>query len=154
MANQDIYVSRAGLEDLKTELAKLIEGRKDITERIKEARELGDLSENSEYIEAKNKQSFVEGRIVEIETMLKVAKVIDENNRVNGRVSLGSKVKVSVNGEPKEYELAGSNEANPLIGRISNESPLGQALMGHKQGDVIDITTPDGPKKCEIIAVS
>ena len=154
MANQDIYVSRAGLEDLKTELAKLIEGRKDITERIKEARELGDLSENSEYIEAKNKQSFVEGRIVEIETMLKVAKVIDENNRVNGRVSLGSKVKVSVNGEPKEYELAGSNEANPLIGRISNESPLGQALMGHKQGDVINITTPDGPKKCEIIAVS
>lgn len=154
MPNQDLYVSRAGLEDLKTELAKLLEDRKDITGKIKEARELGDLSENSEYIEAKNKQSFVEGRIAEIEAMLKVAKVIDENNRVNGRVSLGSHVKLSVGGEMKEYDIAGSNEANPLVGKISNESPLGQALMGHKTGDSVDIMTPDGPKKCEIVAVS
>lgn len=154
MANQDLYVSRTGLEELKTELAKLLEERKDIAERIKEARELGDLSENSEYIEAKTKQSFVEGRIAEIEAMLKLAKVIDENNKANGRVSLGSRVKVTVNGETKEYELAGSNEANPLTGKISNESPIGQALMGHKKGDVVDITTPDGPKKCEIIEIS
>ena len=154
MANQDLYVSRTGLEDLKTELAKLLEERKGITERIKEARELGDLSENSEYIEAKTKQSFVEGRISEIEAMLKVAKVIDENNKANGRVSLGSHIKVSVGGNLREYDIAGSNEANPLAGKISNESPIGQALMGHKQGDSVEITTPEGPKKCEIIQVS
>lgn len=153
MSNQDLYVSRAGLEDLKTELAKLLEERKGITERIKEARELGDLSENSEYIEAKTKQSFVEGRIAEIEAMLKVAKVIDENNRTNGRVSLGSHVKVSVAGDTREYDITGSNEARPLEGKISNESPIGQALMGHKKGDVVDITTPDGAKKCEILEV-
>jgi len=153
MPNQDLYVSRAGLEDLKTELTRLLDERKNITERIKEAREQGDLSENSEYIEAKNKQSFIEGRIAEIEAMLKVAKVIDENNRVNGRVSLGSRVKVAVNGETKEYELAGSNEANPLVGKISNESPIGQVLMGHKKGDSVEIITPDGPKKCEILEV-
>ena len=153
MANQDLYVSRAGLEDLKTELAKLLEERKEITERIKEARELGDLSENSEYIEAKTKQSFVEGRIAEIEGILKVAKVIDENNRANGRVSLGSHVKVSVNGDIREYEIAGSNEASPMQGKISNESPIGQALMGHKKGDVVEIATPDGPKKCEILEI-
>jgi transcription elongation factor GreA len=154
MSNQELYVSRAGLEELKVELEKLLGERKVITERIKEARELGDLSENSEYIEAKTKQSFVEGRIAEIEGMIKVAKVIDENNRVNGRVALGSKVKVSVNGSERNYEISGSNEANPLTGKISNESPLGQALMGHKKGDVVDITTPDGPKKCEILEVN
>lgn len=154
MSNQELYVSRAGLEELNTELAKLLAERKKIAGCIKEARDLGDLSENSEYIEAKNKQSFVEGRIAEIEAMLKVAKVIDENNRANGRVSLGSRVRVSVNGETKEYELAGSNEANPLTGKISNESPLGQALMGHKKGDVVEIVTPDGPKKCEILEIS
>lgn len=153
MANQDLYVSRTGLEELKTELAKLLEERKGIAERIKEARELGDLSENSEYIEAKTKQSFVEGRIAEIEAMLKLAKVIDENNRANGRVSLGSRVKVTVNGDIREYEIAGSNEANPLTGKISNESPIGQALMGHKKGDVVEIVTPDGPKKCEILEI-
>ncbi len=146
-------MSRAGLEELKAELERLLEERKDITERIKEARELGDLSENAEYTEAKNKQSFVEGRIAEIETILKVAKVIDENNKANGRVSLGSRVKVKVAGDMREYNITGSNEASPLQGRISNESPLGQALMGHKKGDVVDIATPDGPKKCEIIEI-
>ncbi|MFH0912041.1 MAG: transcription elongation factor GreA, partial [Patescibacteria group bacterium] len=144
MANQELYVSRAGLEDLKVELDKLLNQRKGIAERIKDARELGDLSENSEYIETKNKQSFVEGRISEIEAMLKIAKVIDDSNRVNGRIALGSRVKLMVGGEAREYEVTGSNEARPLQGKISNESPLGQALLGHKKGDVIEITTPDG----------
>jgi len=154
MPHQELYVSRAGLEELKAELERLLGERKDITERIKEARELGDLSENAEYTEAKNKQSFVEGRIAEIETILKVAKVIDENNKANGRVSLGSHVKVKVAGDLREYDITGSNEASPLQGRISNESPIGQALMGHKKGDSVDIATPDGTKKCEIVEVS
>jgi len=153
MSNQDLYVSRAGLEDLKTELAELLGERKGITERIKEARELGDLSENSEYIEAKNKQSFVEGRIVEIEAMLKVAKIIDENNKANGRVSLGSQVKVAVDDTTREYTVTGSSEANPVVGKISNESPIGQALMGHKKDDVVEIVTPDGSKKYTILKV-
>ncbi|MFA5966914.1 MAG: transcription elongation factor GreA [Patescibacteria group bacterium] len=154
MSHQELYVSRAGLEELKVELEKLLGERKDITERIKEARELGDLSENAEYTEAKNKQSFVEGRIAEIETILKVAKVIDENNKANGRVSLGSHVKVKVAGDLREYNITGSNEASPILGKISNESPIGQALMGHKKGDVVEIATPDGVKKCEIIEIS
>lgn len=153
MTNQELYVSRSGLEDLKTELAELLGERKGITERIKEARELGDLSENSEYIEAKNKQSFVEGRIAELEAMLKVAKVIDESNKANGRVSLGSQVKVGIDNTTREYTMTGSNEANPVAGKISNESPIGQALMGHKKDDVVEIATPDGPKQYTILEV-
>jgi len=151
MTQQDLYISRAGLEELKTELAELLEERKDITAKIKEAREFGDLSENAEYQEAKTKQSFIEGRIAEIESMLKVAKVIDDNNRTNGRVALGSKVKVEVNGQTKEFVITGSNESNPAEGKISNESPIGRALMGKKKGDVVDITTPDGTRQYHIL---
>ncbi|HCR41756.1 TPA: transcription elongation factor GreA [Patescibacteria group bacterium] len=153
MSGQELYVSKTGLEELKTELQGLLGERKNIAERIKEARELGDLSENSEYIEAKTKQSFTEGRIAEIEAMLKIAKVIDENNRSNGRVALGSKVKIVADGNTREYELTGSNEASPLQGKISNESPIGQALMGHKKGDVVEINTPDGPRQYTITEV-
>ena len=153
MSGQELYVSKAGLEELKNELQGLLGERKNVAERIKEARELGDLSENSEYIEAKTKQSFMEGRIAEIEAMLKVAKVIDENNRVNGRVALGSKVKIVADGNTREYELTGSNEASPLQGKISNESPIGQALMGHKKGDVVEINTSDGPRQYTITEV-
>lgn len=153
MTQQDLYISRAGLEDLKKELAELLEERKEITADIKEAREFGDLSENAEYQEAKNKQSFIEGRIAEIEAMMKVAKVIDDNNRTNGRVALGSKVKVEVNGQTKDFVITGSNESNPAEGKISNESPIGRALMGQKKGDVVDITTPDGVRKYHIVDV-
>lgn len=154
MSGQELYVSKAGLEELRAELQKLLEGRKEIADKIKEARELGDLSENAEYTEARNKQSFVEGRIAEIEAILKVAKVIDDNNRVNGRVALGSKVKIISDGNTREYEITGSNETNPLTGKISNESPLGQALMGHKKGDVVEITTPDGVRQYTITEIT
>ncbi|MFA5270308.1 MAG: transcription elongation factor GreA [Patescibacteria group bacterium] len=153
MTQQDLYISRAGLEELKQELSNLLEERKEITAKIKEAREFGDLSENAEYQEAKTKQSFVEGRIVEIEAMLKVAKVIDDNNRVNGRIALGSTVKVQVNGDAKTFVITGSNESNPAEGKISNESPIGRALMGQKKGDKVDVITPDGTKTYTIIEV-
>ena len=152
-SDKELYLSKAGLKGLKAELAKLFLERKDITERIKEARELGDLSENAEYTEAKNKQSFVEGRISEIETMLKIAKVIDDNNRTNGRVSLGCQVKVEVDGNERQYTITGSSEASPLEGKISNESPIGIALLGQKKGDTVEISTPDGPKPCKIISI-
>lgn len=150
---QDLYISRQGLEELRQELSGLLEGRKDVTAQIREAREFGDLSENAEYLEAKNKQSFIEGRIAEIEAILKIAKVIDENNRSGGRVALGCKVKVKVNSGIREYTITGSNEAKPEEGKVSNESPLGQALMGHKKGDKVEIETPDGLRKYTIIAV-
>jgi len=153
-AQQDLYISKAGLEDLKTELTRLLSERREITGRIKEAREFGDLSENAEYIEAKNRQSFIEGRIAEIEAMLKVAKVIDNNNRARGAVALGSKVKVATGKTEREYIVTGSNEASPGSGMISNESPIGQALMGRKKGDTVSVETPDGPRKYTIVSVS
>jgi len=149
---QDLYISRKGLNDLKKELKGLLIERKKISLKIKEAREFGDLSENAEYQEAKTKQSFVEGRISEIEAMLKIAKVINNNNRNNGRVALGSRVKLE--DETTDYVIAGSHEANPTDGKISNESPLGQALMGRKKGDIVEVETPDGVKKYKIIKVS
>jgi transcription elongation factor GreA len=149
--SQNLYISRRGLEEIKTELVQLLEERKEVTAKIKEAREFGDLSENAEYTEAKTKQSFIEGRISEIETMLKVAKVIDENNHKNGIITLGSRVKLD---SGKEYELTGSNEASPALGKISNESPIGMALLGRLAGDIIDINTPDGVKRYKILEVS
>ncbi|OGB74740.1 transcription elongation factor GreA [candidate division Kazan bacterium RIFCSPHIGHO2_01_FULL_49_10] len=153
MTQPDLYISRAGLEELKTELSRLLEERKEITAKIKEAREFGDLSENAEYQEAKTKQSFIEGRIAEIESMLKIAKMIDDNNRTNGRVALGSTVKVQVNGDTKQFVITGSNESNPAEGKISNESPIGRALMGQKKGDQVDVTTPDGTRQYTILEV-
>jgi len=149
---QELYVSRQGLADLKKELEQLLEERKIITGKIKEAREFGDLSENAEYQEAKTKQSFAEGRIAEIKAMLKIAKVIDNNNRTNGRVALGSKVKLDK--VDIEYIITGSNEASPTEGKISNESPLGQALLGKSKGDIVKIETPDGEKQYKIIKIS
>lgn len=149
---QELYVSRQGLADLKKELKQLLEERKIITGKIKEAREFGDLSENAEYQEAKTKQSFAEGRIIEIEAMLKIAKVIDNNNKTNGRVALGSKVKLDK--VDMEYIITGSNEASPIEGKISNESPLGQALLGRSKGDIVKIETPDGEKQYKIIKIS
>lgn len=149
--SQNLYISRRGLEEIKTELVQLLEERKEVTAKIKEAREFGDLSENAEYTEAKTKQSFIEGRIAEIETMLKVAKVIDDNNHKNGIITLGSRVKLD-NG--KEYELTGSNEASPELGKISNESPIGMALIGRLAGDTVDINTPDGVKRYKVLEVS
>ena len=152
-AQQDLYISKSGLDNLKLELTGLLSERRDITDRIKEAREFGDLSENAEYIEAKNRQSFIEGRIAEIEAMLKVAKVIDNNNRARGAVALGSKVKVEVGKTEREYVITGSNEASPGSGMISNESPMGRALMGRKMGEVVSVDTPDGLKEYKIISV-
>lgn len=149
---QELYISRQGLVDIKKELGQLLEERKIITAKIKEAREFGDLSENAEYQEAKTKQSFTEGRIVEIEAMLKVAKIIDNNNRANGKVALGSKIKLDK--IDMEYTITGSNEASPTEGKISNESPLGQALLGKSKGDIVKIETPDGEKQYKIIKIS
>jgi transcription elongation factor GreA len=118
--------------------------RREIAARIQEAKELGDLSENAEYAEAKNEQAFNEGRIEELESTLKHAVVIDEQANSTGFVQVGSVVEASANGQTMKLSIVGSNEADPLTGRISNESPLGQALLGQAVGAAVKVLTPKG----------
>ena len=151
-----------GIKKLEEELEFLkTVKRKDITEKIKVALSFGDLSENSEYDEAKNEQAFVEGRIITLENMLKNASVVDESEIKTDVVSVGSVVKVKdldFNPEldfEEEMELfiVGSAEADPIENKISNESPIGMGLIGKKVGDMIDISVPDGNKRYEILGI-
>jgi len=129
--------------------------RKDITEKIKVALGYGDLSENSEYDEAKNEQAFVEGRIIQLENMLRNASVVDENDIVKDVVSIGTIVKVKDYefDEEIEFYIVGSAEADPMVNKISNESPVGRALVGKKVGAIIEVTVPNGVSKYEILEV-
>ncbi len=129
--------------------------RKEITEKIKVALGYGDLSENSEYDEAKNEQAFTEGRIIQLENMLKNAEVVDENDISTDVVSIGAKVKVKDYefDEELDYTIVGSAEADPMEFKISNESPVGRGLMGKKVGDVVEVTVPGGVNKFEILEI-
>lgn len=129
--------------------------RKEITEKIKVALGYGDLSENSEYDEAKNDQAFTEGRILQLENMLKNAVVVDESEIPKDKVSVGSIVKVMDYDfdEEVEYTIVGSAEADPMNFKISNESPVGSALVGKKIGDVIEVVVPNGVSKFEILSI-
>lgn len=148
------YVSPEFLEKLKVELKELkTVKRRELANRIEEAKALGDLSENAEYHEAKDALGFVEGRIMEIEELLKEA-VIVQNEGGSSNVRVGTSVKVKVNGKPKEFKIVGSNEANPLEGKISNESPIGSALMGAKAGDKVSVSTPAGTAVYEVVEIS
>jgi len=154
MGVQDLYLTKEGLDKITEELADLKRQRVEITQKIKEAREFGDLSENAEYQEAKTKQSFVEGRVEEIEAILKTAKVVDHNDSSNhSSIEIGSKAVVASQGKNYDYEITGSNEASPTEGRISNESPLGRALIGHKKGDKFTLSTPDGEREYTVVSV-
>lgn len=145
MSDTITYLTKEGLEKLRQELDVLVHvRRKEIAARIQEAKELGDLSENAEYQEAKNEQAFNEGRIEELEATLRNVKVIDDGRaKSNGTVQVGSTVQAD-NGNHHTLHIVGSNEADPLHGKISNESPLGQSLLGKKAGDQVTISTPKG----------
>ncbi len=146
-----------GVKKLETELDYLkTVKRKEITEKIKVALGYGDLSENSEYDEAKNDQAFTEGRILQLENMLKNAVVVDEADLPNDIVSVGTKVKVKDYefDEEVEYSIVGSAEADPMNFKISNESPVGSALIGKKVGAIIEVIIPDGVNKFEILGIS
>jgi len=146
-----------GIKELEEELKVLkVTKRKEIAEKIKEARGQGDLSENAEYDAAKDEQARMEARIVVIEKMLRNAEVIDEDDSDKETVSLGSKVTLFDYDFDEEimYHIVGSAEANPERNRISNESPLGHGLLGHKVGDVLDIEAPAGIMKYKILAIS
>ena len=129
--------------------------RKEITEKIKVALGYGDLSENSEYDEAKNEQAFTEGRILQLENMLKNASVVDEAEIPVGTVAVGAIVKVKDYDfdEEVEYTIVGSAEADPMNFKISNESPVGSALIGKKVGDVVEVAVPSGVSKFEILEI-
>ena len=149
----DQIISQEGYDKLNNELNHLINvKRKEIAERIEKAKELGDLSENAEYTEAKEAQAFNEGRISEISAMLKNLTVV-QNGHNKGVVGMGSSVKVKVNGNEKSYTIVSFNEADPLAGKISNESPLGRAFIGRKKGDKVRVETPKGELEYEIVEV-
>ncbi|MEK7496709.1 MAG: transcription elongation factor GreA [Patescibacteria group bacterium] len=153
-ANSQAYMTKDGLAKIKKELLDLKTNRRlDVAHRIREAKELGDLSENAEYAEAKDEQGFIEGRIIEIENILKNAEIIDESSGGAGLVNIGSTVVVKIDGVQREFTIVGSNEANPANGLISNESPLGQAFLGRMKGDEVDVKVPKGVMKYEIVAV-
>jgi transcription elongation factor GreA len=154
MNNGITYLTAQGLEKLKKEFKYLKEEkRREISKRIEEAKEYGDLSENAEYTEAKNEQAQIEARIIELENLIKSSHVISSQQK-GDVVQIGSKIRVRLNGaEEKIYEIVGSEEADPFNGKISNESPLGQAFLGCKVDEVIDIVVPKGKIKCQILEI-
>jgi transcription elongation factor GreA len=150
---KEILMTSEGVEKLKEELKELTETRRpEIISRIKSAKELGDLSENAEYSSAKEDQSFVEGRIQEIEETLKHAKIVE--NGANGMVNIGSTLEVEVEGDKESIEIVGATESDLNGGKISIDSPVGQALLGHKTGEKVSIQTPDGAIDYKILKVS
>lgn len=161
MAGKQVILTQEGLEKLEQELEELKSvKRKEIAEKIKVDLSFGDLSENSEYDEAKNEQAIMEARIADIEVTLKNVKVIDESELSNENIHIGSKVEVRVN-NPRtgktdiyNYKIVGSNEADPLSGNISDESAVGKALLGHSIGDIIEVEVPAGVMEYEVLAIS
>lgn len=150
----DQIITREGYNKLKDELDYLSNvRRKEIAERIERAKELGDLSENAEYSEAKDAQSLNEGRILELSAILKNVTIVESIVDGKGKIDMGSRVKVLVGGKEKEYIIVSFNEADPLNGKISNESPLGMAFLGKKKGDEVVVETLKGEFKYKIIDV-
>lgn len=147
------YFTPAGLEKLKQELEELKGRRKDLAEKIAEAKALGDLSENAEYHAAKDEQGMNESRVIEIEAILKQAIVVEKDGK-SDTIQVGSEVIIKNGGGEKNFTIVGSNEADPTQGCISNESPFGQALIGKKKGDTAVIETPRGEITYTILKVS
>jgi transcription elongation factor GreA len=156
MSEKEVLLSLEGLKQLEEELVHLrTVKRLEVAERIKQAREYGDIAENSEYEDAKNEQAFVEGRILVLEKTLRNARVIDEPADGTTLVSLGSKVvlKDLEYGDRLEYTIVGTLEADPTHNRISNESPVGRAIMNQPVGTVVEVDAPDGQIRYEVLEV-
>jgi len=149
-----VYVTADGLKKMQAELEELrTTKRAEVAERIHAAMEFGDFTENSELEQAKNDQAFLEGRIMTLEQMIKNAQVIDENTH-HEQVEVGSHVMVESEGSREQYVIVGSAEAAPGEGKISNESPVGRALLGHKAGETVKLSVPAGTVEMKILAVS
>ena len=150
--NKQFKLTKEGVTELEDEVKELVAKRPEIAERIKTAREFGDLSENAEYSSARQEQERVESRISEIEHILQNVEVISKT-KGDKKVQLGSKV-VLKNGSSKEYQVVGTVEADPMNGKISDESPIGQALMNKKVGDEVEIKTPAETTKYKVVSIS
>jgi transcription elongation factor GreA len=146
---RDVILTPEGLERLKDELQELqTTRRREVAERIKEAREFGDISENSEYDDAKNEQAMLESRIAALEEKLRSATVVQAEDISTDVVGVGSRVKVKdESGKSETYTIVGSTEASPAEKKLSNESPVGRALIGHKRNDVVSVQVPRGPAR-------
>lgn len=154
MPEQQTYLTTAGLDKLKAELAELKDERRPaVIGRLKDALSHGDLSENAEYEEAKNEQAFVEGRIAELEGLLKNSQIVSGNQN-DGSVGLGATVKVKHDGKNSTFTIVGAAEADPTEGLISNESPLGKALLDKQTGETATVETPKGATKYEILSIN
>ena len=149
-------MTKEGLDKLKAELENLkLVKRPEVIDRIKVARSYGDLSENSEYEAAKDEQAFIEGRISTVETMIRYAEIVDNAKIAKDEVALGKNVTFVEVGETDEesYQIVGTAEADPFTGKISNESPIAKALMGHSVGDTVSVDSPNGNYEIKIIEI-
>ena len=147
---RDVILTQEGLDKLKNELEYLSnDKRREVAERIKEAREFGDISENSEYDDAKNEQMMLEQKIAQLEERLRSAQVVDTSDLSTDIVKVGVTVNIKdeKTGDTDKYTIVGSAEAKPSEKRLSNESPVGKALLGHKRGDTVDVSLPSGKKR-------
>jgi transcription elongation factor GreA len=152
--NKPTYITNDGLDKLRHELEEMVSiKRPEVAQRIHDAKEHGDLSENAEYEDAKNEQAFVEGRIQTLEALIKNATIIDENHSTD-HVQIGSTVKVDGEDGKESFTIVGSAEAKPTEGRISNESPVGRALRGQKKGDNVTVQVPAGDIAYKIVSIS
>ncbi len=152
---KEIFLTAEGLEEIKKELDVLkLEKRPEIIQALKDARALGDLSENAEYDAARNEQAIVEARILELEQMLEKAVVIKEVNKEV--VSIGTRVTIEYveDGEQDDYSIVGSKEADPFANKISNESPIAQAIMGMRVGDIVSVESPNGKYDVRIVQIA
>lgn len=157
MVEKEVFLTKEGLLKLEEELEELKTiKRKEIADKIKVARGFGDLSENAEYDEAKNEQASIEERIAKIENMLVNAVTIDESEITTDKVSVGSKIIIRdlEDDEDLEYLIVGSAEADPLEGKISNESPVGRAAIGKRKGDILQVETPAGVVEYRIVKIA
>jgi transcription elongation factor GreA len=157
MPDKELLVSPEGLKKLEAELEHLTTvKRREVAERIKTAREFGDISENSEYEDAKNEQAFIEGRIQTLEKMLRQARVVDAVNEDPSVVHIGSRVTVRDLEEnlEEDYIIVGATEADPIKNRISTESPVGKALLRAKVGDQVEVSAPVGKIRLEVLKIS
>lgn len=156
MGEKEVILTLEGLKKLEQELEQLKSvKRREVAERIKQAIEFGDISENSEYEDAKNEQAFIEGRILTLEKMLRNARLIDEGEIHTDVVSIGSTVLIKDMevGDEINYTIVGSAEADPSANKISNESPVGKAILGKKKGSIVEVSVPAGKLKYKIIKI-
>ena len=154
MNNKPAYLSREGLQKLREEFDELVNLRRaEVAGRIHDAKEHGDVSENAEYEDAKNEQAFVEGRIQTLSALIKNAVLIDEHTS-KSHVQIGSTVEIDSGDGRERYTIVGSAEASPAEGKISNESPVGRALLGHKKGEKITVSVPSGDSVYKIVSIN